>query len=66
MSGAADNVLHSTRVDWSVANRKLVDMVNHAARTKTGLPDGYWHEEHDARLKLRVAEVIAEETRSLE
>jgi hypothetical protein len=65
MSAAADNVLHSARVDWSVANRKLVDAVNYASRTKTGMPDGYWHEEHDLRLKLKVAEVLAEETRDL-
>lgn len=65
MSAAAANVLHSLRVDWSVENRKLVDAVNYAAATKTGLPDHYWQAEHDARLKLRIAEALAAELRDL-
>jgi len=34
--------------------------VAHAAANKTALPDNYWHAEHNARQRLRVArEVIA-------
>jgi hypothetical protein len=65
VSAAADNVLASLRVNWSVEHRKLVDAVNYAAVTKTGLPDHYWQAEHEARLRMTVAAVLAQELHDL-
>jgi hypothetical protein len=43
----------------------LVDAVNYAAVTKTGLPDHYWQAEHEARLRMTVAAVLAQELHDL-
>jgi hypothetical protein len=61
MSAAADAVLNRLRGEWAAEKARMIDAVNYAAATKTGLPDHYWQAEHDAYLKVKVAAALAVE-----
>lgn len=61
MSEAADAVLERCADKWRSEQRVLTEMVIEAARTKTALPNNYWHDEYMAHQKLQIAEVLAQE-----
>jgi hypothetical protein len=59
-AGGSVAAVDRLRAAWALEKALLDGAVAHANATKSGLPDGYWKAEHDARRRLDVAEAVVE------